>query len=90
MDLGFEIQKTNVATRINNLEITGVPILRQNKQLSLFWPNLPKNGFSGWNFKNVSPDSKSALPRCHVSQFSVKTSNFDFFGPNLPKKEIKS
>ena len=33
MDLGFEIQKTNVGTRINNLETTCVPIFRQNKQL---------------------------------------------------------
>ena len=33
MDLGFEIQKTNVGKRISNLEITCVPILMQNKQL---------------------------------------------------------
>ena len=37
-DLGFKIQKTNVGTRINNLEITCVPIFRQNKQLWRFWP----------------------------------------------------
>ena len=45
--------------------------------------------FWGRNFKNLSPDSESALPRYHVCQFSVKTENFDFFGPNLPKKEIR-
>ena len=50
---------------------------------------MPKNGFWGWNFKDLSPDSKSALPRYHVRQFSVQTNNFDFFGPNLPKKKIK-
>ena len=33
MDLGFEIQKTNVGTRINNLEITCGPVFRQNNQL---------------------------------------------------------
>ena len=29
----------------------------------MFGPNLPKNGFWSRNFKNLSPDSKSALPR---------------------------
>ena len=33
MDLGFEIQKTNVRTRISNLEITCVPIFRQHERL---------------------------------------------------------
>ena len=48
----------------------------------------PENRFWGRNFKNQSPDSESAFPRYHVYQFSIKTDNFDFFGPNLPKKEI--
>ena len=52
-------------------------------------PNLPKNGFWGRNFKNLSLDSESTPPLYHVCQFSVKTDNFDFFGPNLPKKEIR-
>ena len=37
-----------------------------------FSPNLSKNGFWGRNFKNLSPNPKSALPRYHVYQFSVK------------------
>ena len=48
-------------------------------------PNLPKNGFLGWNFKNLSLDLESAPPRYHVSQFSVKMDNFEFFGLNLGK-----
>ena len=48
-------------------------------------PNLPKNGFWGWNFKNLSLDSESAPPRYLVSQFSVKMDNFGFFGLNLGK-----
>ena len=48
-------------------------------------PNLPKNGFWGWNFKNLSLDSESAPPRCQVCQFSVKMDNFKFFGLNLGK-----
>ena len=48
-------------------------------------PNLPKNGFLGWNFKNLSLDLESAPPRYHVSQFLVKMDNFEFFGLNLGK-----
>ena len=53
-----------------------------------FAPNLPQKKFWGRSFKNLSPNSESALPTYHVYQFSVKMDNFDFFGPNLPKKEI--
>ena len=37
------------------------------------------------NFKTLCPDSESAPPRYHVSQFSVKMNNFEFFGLNLGK-----
>ena len=47
--------------------------------------NLPKNEFWGWNFKNLSADSRSALPRDHVCLFSVKMDKFEFFGLNLRK-----
>ena len=48
-------------------------------------PNLPKTGSWGQNFKNLSLDSKSAPPRYHVSQFSVKMDNFEFFDQHLGK-----
>ena len=48
-------------------------------------PNLPKNGFWGRDFKNLSLDSQSAPPRCHVRQFSVKMEDCEFFDPNLGK-----
>ena len=38
MDLGLEIQKTNVGIRMSILEIPCAPIFRQNEQLWLFWP----------------------------------------------------
>ena len=47
---------------------------RQNKLL--FSPNLPKNGFRVGNY------------RYSTGQFSGKTDNFDFFGPNLSKNEF--
>ena len=42
MDSGFEIQKTNLGIRIRILKITSMPIFRQNGQIWLFGPNLPK------------------------------------------------
>ena len=48
-------------------------------------PNLPKNGYWGRNFKNLSLDLESAPPRYHVCQFSVKMDNFEFFSLNLGK-----
>ena len=48
-------------------------------------PNLPKNGFWGPNFQNLSLDLESAPPKYHVSQFSGKRDNFKFFGLNLGK-----
>ena len=48
-------------------------------------PNLPKNGFWGRIFKNLSLDSESASPRYSVSQFSVKMDNFETFGLNVGK-----
>ena len=80
MSLGFEIQKTNVGIIISILDIPCVSIF-----FDFFGPNLPKNGFWGHNFKNLSPDLISASPGYHVCQFSVKTDNFDFFGLNLGK-----
>ena len=44
-----------------------------------------ENEFWGWNFKNISLDLESAPPRYHVSQFSFKVDNFEFFGLNLGK-----
>ena len=47
--------------------------------------NLPKNGFWGRNFKNLSLDSESVSLTYYVHQFSGKTGNFEFLGANLPK-----
>ena len=80
--LGFE---ANVGIRISILEIPCVPMFRQNRQLWLFRLNLPKNGFCGRNFNNLSLDSASKPPIYHVCQFSVKMDNFWFPGINLGK-----
>ena len=84
--LRFEIQETNVGIRISILEI---PIVYQfsdkTDNFELLGPNLPKNGFWGRNFKNLSLDSESASLRYYVHQFSDKTDNFEFLDQNLPK-----
>ena len=53
-----------------------------------FGPNLPKSGFWGRNFENLSPDSESATPRYQVFQFAGKTDSFYLFGLNLPKNRF--
>ena len=47
--------------------------------------NLPKNGFWGQNFKNISLDSESASLRYYEYQFSDIRDNLKFLDPNLPK-----
>ena len=89
MDLGLEVEKTNVGTRISILNISVCQFSVKMGNFDFFGPNLPKNEFWSRNFKNLSPDLESGRLRYHVYQFSVKTDNFDFFGPNLPKKEIR-
>ena len=42
----------------------------------LLSPNLPNNGYWGWNFKNLSLDLESTPPIFHVCQFSVKMDTF--------------
>ena len=52
MELGFEIQKTNIGTRIRNLEITVYQFPSKTNNSEMFGTNLPKNEFWGQNFKN--------------------------------------
>ena len=46
---------------------------------------MPKNGFWGRNFKNLSLDSESAPPIYQVCYVLVKMDNFEFFSLNLGK-----
>ena len=88
MDLGTEDQKTNIGIRIDIVKMRCVPIFRKNGQLWHFQPKFAQNGFWDRNFKNLSPDWESVLPRYHVYQFLVRTDNFDILDPNLPKNEF--
>ena len=57
----------------------------KTNKFDFFVPNLPRNGFWGHNFKNLSLDSESAPPIYHVCQFLFKMDNFEFFGQSLGK-----
>ena len=48
-------------------------------------PNLPKNGYWGQNFKNLSLGSKSASLRYYVHQFSDKMETLSFWAQICPK-----
>ena len=85
MELGLEIQKTNIEIRINFLKIACLPIFKQDGQLWLFRSKFSQNEFWSRNFNNLCPDLESAPPRYHVCKFSVKTDNFELFGLNLGK-----
>ena len=96
MDLGSEIQKANVGIRINIVKMPCVPIFRKNRQLWFFRPKFAqkwilglefRNGFWGWNFKNLSLDSESGSLRYYVDQFSDKTDNVEFFGLESQKSK---
>ena len=63
MDLGLEIQKTNVEIGISTSSRYHVrQFSGKTNNSDFFGPNLPKNGFLGRNFKNVRTDSESAPP----------------------------
>ena len=51
MNLGLEIQKTNVGIRMIILEILYVPVFRRNEQRSLFWSKYAQKWILGSEFQ---------------------------------------
>ena len=88
MDLGSEIQKTNVGIRISIIEIHACQFSGKTQNFDLFNPNLPKNEFWGQKFKNRSPDSESALPRYHCVNFQLKRTTLTFLVQICPKRKL--
>ena len=85
VDLGLEIQKTNIGIKLASLRYHDCQFSGKTNNFDFFDPNLPKNGLWGQNIKNLCAGSRSAPPRDHVCQFSVKMYNFEFFALNLGK-----
>ena len=52
MDLGFEIQETNVGIGISTLEYHVCRFSSKTDNFDFFGPNLPKNGFRVGNSEN--------------------------------------
>ena len=83
INLGLQIQKTNVGIRINILQIPCVcQFSGKTDNIDFFGP---KNEVWVRNFKTLSPDLDSAPLSILASQFSVKIGNFQFLGLNLGK-----
>ena len=109
MDLGSEIQKTNVGIRISIVNMPCMPVFRKNGQL---WPfqlkfaqdlilgrefqksksrfgictaKFSQKGNQDLKFRKLMLEQESASLRHHAYQFSDKTDNFEFLGPNLSK-----
>ena len=73
-------------------ELVLVPNLCLNWQFWFFWPDLPKECFSGLKQKKWTPLIFNIILHiqiCLVRNFSSNW-QFWFFGPNLPKKSISS
>ena len=87
MDLGLEIQKTNVGWNKNQHPQDTTCANFQAKQTTLTFTAqiCPKIDFGVRISKILSLDLESAPPRYHVCQFSVKMNNFELFGLNLGK-----
>ena len=73
---GVRISKIGI--RIWNLHTwdTMCTNFQKKRKLWILGSNLPKNGFSGCNFKNLSLDLESTRPINNVCQFSVKIDKF--------------
>ena len=89
MDLGFKIQETDLVIRIRILKIPSVPIFKQNGQKWTFWPKFDQKWIFSSKLRKEMLKQEPAFLRYYVCQLLDKTNNFDFFGPNLPKKELK-
>ena len=73
---------------MSSSKIPCVPIFRQNGQLFLFGPNLPKKEIWCRNFEKLSPDTESAPPRYHCANFQAKRTTFTFSAQICPKKDF--
>ena len=80
MDLGLEIQKTNVRIRMIILEILLYVCQFSGKMdnFDFFGQNLPKNVFWIQNFKNLTVDLETAPPDTMCPNFQAKQTTLNF------------
>ena len=85
-NLGSKFQKSKFPFGISILEIPHAPTFRWNRQLWMFRPKFAQK----WILRSKFQKSKSGfrIIILGILQFSEKTDNFEFLGPNLPKNGI--
>ena len=78
-------EKVNIVIELCIFKLVLVPNFSLNWQFLFFWPDLPKQGFSGLTW---TPHIFFIILHIQISLVRNFSSNwqFWFFGPNLPKK----
>ena len=78
----------NIIIELRIFKLIFVPNFPLNWQFWIFWPDLPKKGFSGLKQKKWTPHIFYIILHIQISLVRNFSSNwqFWFFGPNLPKK----
>ena len=88
MDLGFEIQKTTVGTRIKNLEITCVLIFRKKGQLWLFWPKFAQKWILGSKVQNSKSGFGISILEILCAPIFRQNEQLWIFGPKFAQRWI--
>ena len=89
---GKKTEKVNITIEYRLFKLVLVPNFSSNWQFWFFWPDLPKNGFSGLKQKKWTLHTFYIILHTQISLVRNFNSNwqFWFFGPNLPKKVFQS
>ena len=88
-DLGLETEKSNAWNKNQHCRDTLYANFQPNwTALSFSVQICPKMNLV-LKFRKLILEQESAISRLHVYQFSGKTNNFDFFGPNLPQNGFR-
>ena len=83
--LAFWIQKTNVGRRISILEISCVPMFRQNRQIWIFGPKFNQKLILRSKFQKSKSGFGIRILEMLCAPTSRQTDNFEFLASNLPK-----
>ena len=82
MDIGLQIQKTNLGIRISILQIPCVPTSRQNGQLRIFQP---KYWILGSEFQKIKSRFRISTTKIPPVPILSQNGKFKFFDPNFEK-----
>ena len=86
--LGYEIQKINVGIRISILEISSVPIFRENGQLWFFGPKFSQNVILGSKFRKPKSGFGISILEMLLAAIFRQNGQLWTFGPKFAQKWI--